>query len=89
MVMSMTQRIQIPIHPEEAALLKRAAQRSGKSLAEWAREHLGRKARDELVGLEVGAQSWVEQIAALNGPIGSIEEMKEESTTGRYAGELP
>ncbi len=80
----MTKRLQVPVTPEESARLHAAARRSGLPLAEWARRHLREKAEESLGSSTMTPREALEGLSRLNGPVGPVEQMIEESIEGRY-----
>ena len=84
MCMSMTKRLQIPISEQDRGLLAAAARRAKLSLAEWAREHLRRKAREEMGRPRHSPAEAADLLCALGAPVADVETMIEESRRGRF-----
>ena len=84
MSMSMTKRIQIPVTDGDRDLLSAAARRAGRSLAEWARDHLRRKAREEMGRPTRSPSQAAEALCALGAPVSDVDTMIEESRRRRF-----
>ena len=83
--MSRLKRFQIPVDEQENSLFQKAAQRAGLPAAEWARRQLKKDAQHLLSMVPLmTAQEALKKIFALNAPVGTVDEMIEESTNGKY-----
>ena len=76
----MSYRLQVLISEELDAQLQKAAKRSRVSKGEWVRRVLKESVQPNRLRSGVTA---VSQLAALNGPTGSIEQMLSEIESGR------
>ena len=82
--MSKSARLQIPIEPEDAALLRDVAARHGKPLAEWARSHLIALEREDELTEVRDRRELLNGLSGLFVDLGSIDELNAELDTGRY-----
>jgi hypothetical protein len=85
MPMSMTKRIQIPVSEQECTHFQAAARRSRLPLAEWARRQLREKADETLGGACLSPREALALLKTINAPVGPVEDMIEESVSGRYS----
>ncbi len=81
--MTMTKRIQIPIEEPELALVKAAASRAGRPLAEWARAVLREEAREQLGEARLDPRSALKALFSVEAPVDDVDVMIERSVTGR------
>jgi hypothetical protein len=85
MPMSMTKRLQIPVSEQECTHFQAAARRSRLPLAEWARRQLREKADETLGGVCLSPREALALLKTINAPVGPVEDMIEESVSGRYS----
>jgi hypothetical protein len=81
--MAMSKRIQIPVEEPELALVKAAASRAGRPLAEWARAVLRDEARHQLGEARLDPKSALKSLFTAEAPVDDVAAMIEESLAGR------
>jgi hypothetical protein len=81
--MTMTKRIQIPVEEPELALVRAAAKRAGRPLAEWARGVLRDEARHQLGETRLDPRSAMKALFSSEAPVDEVDVMIEQSVAGR------
>ncbi|PWU21347.1 MAG: hypothetical protein C5B49_02825 [Bdellovibrio sp.] len=82
--MSKSKTLQILITVSEERLLKTAAKKKGLPLAEWARNLLRQKAREDLGPQPKSVEEALRSLLSINAPVDSVDVMIQESFKGRY-----
>jgi hypothetical protein len=81
--MTMTKRIQIPVEEPELALVRAAASRAGRPLADWARAVLRDEARHQLGESRLDPRSALELLLSADAPVEAVDVMIDQSLAGR------
>ena len=81
--MSMSKRLQIIVSDDEAKSFRRAAQRAGMSLSEWARRSLGREEQRERGPDRSQFLLELDRALECGYPTGDIDQMLREIEAGR------
>ena len=80
--MARTRRAQVLMEPEEYAILERLAEERGVSVSDLIRAAV----RETYLSVAHSGQGYVDDIAAMNVPIGDWEEIEREIEEGHRAG---